>query len=106
MADSIDEFFSEIATGIDPEKIKDMNATYQWDITGDGGGKWFAVIGGGAVEVGTGESKNPNVTITVSASDWLDIVNGNLNAQMAFVSGKVKIDGDMMLAMKLQYLIA
>ena len=105
MADSIDGFFSEIAEGIDPEKIKGLNATYQWKITGDGGGNWFAVIGDGAVEVNAGESKDPNVTITVSAGNWLDIVNGNLNPQMAFVSGKVQIEGDMMLAMKLQNFI-
>ena len=105
MADSIDGFFSEIAEGIDPEKIKGLKATYQWKITGDGGGNWFAVIGDGAVEVNAGESKDPNVTITVSAGNWLDIVNGNLNPQMAFVSGKVQIEGDMMLAMKLQNFI-
>jgi putative sterol carrier protein len=105
MADSINEFFSEIAKGVDPEKIEDMNATFQWDITGDGGGKWFAEVAGGTIEINAGESTNPDLTITVSASDWLNIVNGKLNPQMAFVVGKVKIDGDMTLAAKLQYLI-
>jgi putative sterol carrier protein len=105
MAKSIEDFFSEIAKGIDPEKIKGINATYQWKITGEGGGDWFAVIGEGALEVSAGESMDPDITITVSARHWLDIVNGNLNPQMAFVSGKVQIVGDMMLAMKLQNLL-
>ena len=44
------------------------------------------------------------LTITMAASDYLDMVNGKLNPQMAFMSGKLKIAGDMGLAMKMQQL--
>ena len=104
MAENAGEFFSGLATGLDPEKIKDWNATYQWVLDGDGGGSWFAKFADGSVDVQQGEAENPDITISANASDWVDIVNGKLNGQMAFLSGKLKIKGDMSLAMKLQTL--
>ena len=104
MADSAKEFFDGLAASVDKEKIKDWNSIYQWDLTGDGSGKWYAKFAGGEVEVAEGESESPDITITAAASDWVDIVNGKLNGQMAFLSGKLKIKGDMALAMKLQTL--
>ena len=50
----------------------------------------------------TGTHDNPGATITVSAEDWLGMLNGSLNPMQAFMSGKIKIDGDMTLAMSLQ----
>ena len=48
-----------------------------------------------------GKNDNPGVTLTMAASDFLDLANGSLNGQMAFMTGKLKIAGDMSLAMKL-----
>ena len=102
MAETPTEFFSGLQEAIDPEKIKGIDATYQWDITGDGGGKWYAKLNEGSVEVSEGEADSPNITITVESQNWMDIVNGKLNGQTAFLTGKLKIQGDMTLAMKLQ----
>lgn len=104
MADTPAEFFEEMKTNLDVEKIKGINATYQWDITGDGGGKWNASFSDDGFEVNEGEADSPNITITIAASDWMDLVAGKLNGQMAFMTGKLKIQGDMALAMKLQQL--
>ena len=102
MAETCSEFFSGLQESIDPEKVKGIDATYQWDITGDGGGKWWAKMNDGTVEVSEGEAANSDITLTVDAESWMDIVNGKLNGQMAFLTGKLKIQGDMTLAMKLQ----
>ncbi len=104
MADTPAEFFGEMQANLDPEKIKGIDATYQWDITGDNGGKWWAKFSDGSAEVSEGEAENPNITITVASGDWMDIASGKLNGQMAFLTGKLKIQGDMTLAMKLQNL--
>ena len=57
-----------------------------------------------SIEVQTGAHDSPNITMTMKESDYLDMVNGKLNGQMAFMSGKLKIAGDMGLALKLQNL--
>src|SRR5437867_13086125 len=56
------------------------------------------------IEVKRGKHASPNITITMKESDYLDMVNGKLNGQMAFMTGKLKIAGDMGLALKLKYL--
>ena len=57
-----------------------------------------------SIEVQTGPHASPNITMTMKESDYLAMVNGKLNGQMAFMSGKLKIAGDMGLALKLQNL--
>jgi hypothetical protein len=88
-----------------PDVVAKINAVYQFVISGPGGGSWSVdcTQPGGKVQAGSA----PNAKCTVSATDqsFLDIVNGKLNAQMAFMSGKLKIQGDMGLAMKLQQIL-
>jgi len=88
-----------------PDVVSKINAVYQFVIAGPGGGTWAVdcTTPGGSVKAGPA----PAATCTVSATDqtFLDIVNGRLNAPMAFMSGKLKIQGDMGLAMKLQQIL-
>ncbi len=104
MADTVKESFDAMSGNFNSEKAAGLKATYQWDVTGEGGGKWNAEIADGACKVAEGEHASPNITITVAAQDWLDILNGKLDGQMAFMSGKLKVKGDMSLAMKLKTL--
>jgi putative sterol carrier protein len=53
-----------------------------------------------------GTTENPSITLTASDEDWLKIVSGQLNGQTAFLTGKLKIKGDISLAMKLQSVFA
>jgi len=78
-----------------------MSAVYQYHITGDGGGHFYSEINDGELNVAQGDHDSPNITITISAEDYMEMVDGKLNGQMAFMTGKLKIDGDMSLAMKL-----
>lgn len=81
------------------DKAKSMNATYKFVINGNNGGTWRVVLGENPhVESGDG---NAQCTITVGDEDFVNIVTGKLNPQMAFMSGKLKVAGDMGLAMKL-----
>ena len=69
--------------------------------SGDGGGTWNAVIKDGSCVVKPGAGTNPNLTLQISSQDWLDMLSGKQSGQMLFMSGKLKVKGDMGLAMKL-----
>ncbi|HEX9822410.1 MAG TPA: SCP2 sterol-binding domain-containing protein [Methylomirabilota bacterium] len=84
-----------------PDKASGTNAVIQYDIGGDGGGTWHAVIKDGACTVNQGAAQNPNLTLSIAAQDWLDMLGGKQSGQMLFMSGKLKVKGDMGLAMKL-----
>ena len=89
----------------DPSKIGDLEAVFQFEITGDDGGTFHAVVSGGSAEIVEGAHDNPNVTIVISLDDFKQLMEGTLNATSAFMGGKLKVKGDMSLAMKLQSLI-
>lgn len=88
-----------------PEVAEQINNSYQFDLTGDSGGKWVVDLTKKADQVSAGEIENPGVVVTMTASDFVDLVNGKLNGQMAFMQGKLKIKGDMSLALKLQQIL-
>jgi putative sterol carrier protein len=75
---------------------------YQFDLSGDGGGKWYAAIKNDACAVTEGAHASPNITISMAAQDYLDMINGKANGQMLFMSGKLRIAGDLSLALRLQ----
>lgn len=61
-------------------------------------------VANAAIEVHLGTHTAPNIKMTMKESDYLAMVNGQLNGQTAFMTGKLKIAGDMGLALKLQNL--
>ncbi|MEX2145752.1 MAG: SCP2 sterol-binding domain-containing protein, partial [Candidatus Rokuibacteriota bacterium] len=83
------------------DKAAGTNATIQYDVSGEGGGTWHAVIKDGACTVTPGPAATPNLTLNISSQDWLDMLSGKQSGQMLFMSGKLKVKGDMGLAMKL-----
>lgn len=101
---TIAEAFDTMVTIFNPTAAGSMSKTFQWNITGEEAGVYALKIANGACELVKGGVEKPDITITVADKDWLAIAEGKLNAMNAFTSGKIKIAGDMMLAMKLQQL--
>jgi putative sterol carrier protein len=98
---TVKETFEQMPSKFRADKAAGVNATIQYDITGDQGGTWHAVIKDGTCTVASGAAASPSLTLTMASQDWLDMVGGKLAGQMAFMSGKLKLKGDMGLAMKI-----
>jgi putative sterol carrier protein len=101
MAESVQEFFDSLSTRTDAEKTAGMNNSYLFDI--EGAGQWVVSVNDGAVSVAEGGGE-ADTTITTSEESFLAISRGELNPTSAYMTGKLKIKGDMGAAMKLQKL--
>jgi len=101
MAESVQDFFANLASRADTAKTAGMNNSYLFDI--DGAGQWKVDVDDGTVTVAEGAG-DADVTISTSQETFEKIVAGELNPTSAYMTGKLKIKGDMGAAMKLQKL--
>jgi putative sterol carrier protein len=98
---SVREFFEGLPGRVPAERIAGMNNTYVFDI--EGAGTWKVAIADGKIEVSEGEG-DADVTFSSSEESFEKIVAGEQNPTTAYMTGKLKIKGDMGAAMKLQKL--
>jgi putative sterol carrier protein len=96
------EIFPVMATRLVPAKAEGISAIIQFNLSGDNGGLYWLKIADGKCESGQGQAENPKMTLKAAADDWHAVSTGKMNAMQAFMSGKIKIEGDMGMAMKLQ----
>jgi putative sterol carrier protein len=97
-ADGVREFFEALPNRVDPAKTAGMTNSYLFDV--EGAGQWTVRVTDGAVSVTEG-AEDADVTITGDAETFERIVSGEQNATTAYMTGKIKIKGDMGAAKKL-----
>jgi putative sterol carrier protein len=95
------EFFETLETRVDSAKAAGLNASYRFEI--DGAGTWLVEVDDGKVSVSENEGE-ADTTISTSTDTFMKIANGEQNPTSAYMSGKLKVKGDMGQAMKLQKL--
>ena len=98
---SVQEFFEGLPGRVDAERVAGMNNTYVFEI--EGAGTWTVAIADGAITVTEGTS-DADVTFSATEESFEKIVAGEQNPTTAYMTGKLKIKGDMGAAMKLQKL--
>ena len=96
---SVQEFFEGLPGRVDPERIAGMNNTYLFEV--EGAGTWKVSVADGAIEVTEG-GDDADATFSASEENFEKIVSGEQNPTTAYMTGKLKIKGDMGAAMKLQ----
>jgi putative sterol carrier protein len=93
------EFFETLPSRVTPDRIEGMNNTYVFDI--DGAGTWTVAIADGTITVTEGAG-DADCTFSATEETFEKIASGEQNATTAYMTGKLKIKGDMGAAMKLQ----
>ena len=99
---SVKEYFDTLNQRFVASASKGLNAVFQFELSGDGGGQYNIAVNDGTMEVKEGTAATPSVTIKMAADDYLKLVNGQLNGTMAYMKGQMKVTGNLMLAQKMQ----
>ena len=99
MSDTVNAFFAELPSRVDAGKTAGMNNSYVFDI--DGAGTWTVKVADGQVTVDEGDTGG-ECMISTSSEVFEKVISGEQNPTAAYMSGKLKIKGDMGAAMKLQ----
>jgi putative sterol carrier protein len=101
---TVAETFETMKSVFNPAAAAGLNKIFQWDISGEEAGKWAVKIADQTCEIIPGGVDKPNITLIMSDKNWLAIAKGELDAMNAYMTGKVKVTGDMMLAMRIPQL--
>ena len=89
---------------VGPEKLAGMDEIVLFDLSGEGGGQWTVTIANGQLSIAEGAEATPTVTLKMTAADSVALFNGDLNPVAAFMQGRLKVEGDVSAAMRLQTL--
>jgi putative sterol carrier protein len=103
-AAGIKEFFKQLPSKLDAEAAEDMDAVYQFDLSGAQGGQYVVTIREGACQVKEGRHEDPHVILAMAGEDCVKVLKGELSGPVAAMSGRIRISGDIGLAMQLKAL--
>jgi len=96
------EFFDELERDVEPDKIRDVDNSYLFEIAGEG--RWLVEVRRGTLTVTEGWEGEADATISASSEVFERIVAGTQNPMTAYMTGKLKVSGDVGAALKLQSL--
>ncbi|XP_008060392.1 hydroxysteroid dehydrogenase-like protein 2 isoform X1 [Carlito syrichta] len=103
---AVEETFRIVKDSLSDDVVKATQAIYLFELSGEDGGTWFLDLKSKGGNVGYGEpSDQADVVMSMSTDDFVKMFSGKLKPTMAFMSGKLKIKGNMALAIKLEKLM-
>ncbi len=98
---SVEQLVRNHERAFKPEAAEGVEAVIQYHLTGEEGGDWIVNIKDGKCTVAPGNAENPKMTLTADAADFRDVLLGKVNGMLYFMQGKLKLAGDLNLAIKL-----
>lgn len=98
---TIEELMNRMPKAFLPDKAVDVEAVIQYHLTGEEAGDWVVKIGNGKCEVERGTTENATMTLRADSQDYKDIILGNLDPMTAFMQQKVKLTGNLNMALGL-----
>ncbi len=100
MALTVDGIFASMPELFLAEKATGVNASVAYRVTGEGGGDFTCVIENGVFTLLREFKADASSTVQITAEDWIALNEGKLDAMQAFMGGKLKGAGDLMLLQK------
>jgi putative sterol carrier protein len=84
----------------DAEAARGTQASYQYHLTGPGGGRFYARVDDGRLETAEGEVGSPDVSFRLTAADFFDVLAGRRNADILFMQRRIEVEGNLSLALQ------
>ena len=81
-----------------------LEARYQLELTGRGGGPIRIVLAPEGATIERGPLREPDVRMRISVPDWFAVVEGRENVDLLFLAGRLEIEGDLSLAARMRTL--
>ena len=103
---SVEEVFDKMPDLFRPDRAEGVDETFQFDITGLEQSAWSVEVKEKNCKVGKGPHSHPTVTITMSAENWLDLVNGKADGQTLMMNGQIKAEGNILAAVLIKKLFS
>ena len=101
---NVKDVFDKMSEVFDADAAQGLDVVFQFEISGDDGGNWNIVVKDGTCEIMEGRHGEPTVTLSMSAETWLSMINKEINGMQAFMDGRLKAAGDIMLAQRVEQL--
>jgi len=89
-----------------PERVAGLTARYRFEIVGDGGGVWRLAVEDGKATITRDPSDDADVHVRIGASDLVLLGTGALNGVEAFMTGRIRVQGNTQLGMRLADILA
>jgi len=98
---SLDSWFMALPEHFNADSAGSLKAVYFFDVTGEGGGQYTVTVADRACTVDKAKPQRADLTVTLAAPDMTAIAAGELDPTTAFMTGRLRVDGDIALAMQL-----
>ena len=102
---SLAQIMEELPQNITTEQLNGITATVQLRSTGRDAGEWSIVVKSGECTVTPGPATSPDLSIEATSDVWASLISKKLDAGWAYMSGQLRVNGDVSLAMRLQALL-
>lgn len=99
---TVAEIVDSMTTRFNPEAAAGLDLIFQFDITD--GDTYHILVKDGACDIKEGGHDDPSVTLILNSETMIGIMTGEVNGMTAFMMGKIRAEGNMMLATKLNEL--
>jgi len=101
---NVKEIFESMSKSFNPNAAKNLETVFQFRISGEDGGDWHIIVKDGSCQIKEGIHESPNVTLAMSAENWIKMSNKQLTEMEAFMAGTLKVKGDMLMAQRIETL--